>query len=268
MYDTHCHPYLAREKNSETITQDFFDGWGTDLNSIAVDLPSSQTCVDLAKKYSWVHATIGIHPTYCQNYKHDLPATIQKLRSLYQDNSNYIVAIWECGLDYYWLEDISTKTGMPPADIRSLQKDFFIAQIQLARELSLPIVIHNRESGADIFEVLRQQDFKNFVFHCFSENLEFAQALLEFAPECKLGFWGITTFKNAHSIQKVASEIPLKNILIETDSPYLTPSPYRGKQENEPLYVKYVLEKIIDLRSESPTEVEESIMRNSKEFFV
>jgi TatD DNase family protein len=97
----------------------------------------------------------------------------------------------------------------------------------LAKKFNLPIVIHNREAKDDILEILKQEDFKDFIFHCYSEDLDFALKLLEFSPNCKIGFSGVVTFKNAKEIQETAKNIPLKNILAETDSPFLTPVPYR-----------------------------------------
>jgi len=150
---------------------------------------------------------------------------------------------------------------------KKLQKLFFKAQIELAKKYNLPVIIHNRESKDDVLEILQETNFKNFIFHCYSENLEYAQKLLEFSPNCKISFSGIVTFKNALDIQKTAKNIPLKNILVETDSPYLTPTPLRWKEENEPSYTKYVLEKIIELREESPEEIKKTIFENSLEMF-
>jgi TatD DNase family protein len=150
---------------------------------------------------------------------------------------------------------------------KDLQKIFFKAQIELAKKYNLPIIIHNREAKDDVFEVLVETNFKNFIFHCYSEDLEYAKKLLEFAPESMISFSGIVTFKNAKEVQETAKNIPLKNILVETDSPYLTPTPFRGKEENEPAFTKYVLEKIIELREESAKEIEKQVFENSKNIF-
>ncbi|MDR1987895.1 MAG: TatD family hydrolase [Candidatus Peribacteria bacterium] len=147
------------------------------------------------------------------------------------------------------------------------QKEFFIAQINLAKKLNLPLIIHNREAKEDVFEILKQQNFKNFIFHCYSENLDFANKLLEFSPNCKISFSGIVTFKNAYETQETAKKIPLKNIIAETDSPYLTPVPYRGKEENEPIFTKFVIEEIARLRNENLEFVASEILKNSKEVF-
>lgn len=267
MYDTHCHPYLAKEKSQDNILENFFNGGGLYLNTIGVDIPTNTTCVELAKKYPWVHATVGIHPTYTLNYREEINETIQELKKQYTENKEHIVAIGEAWLDYYWLDTLSEKYGVSTEQIVTIQKVFFIAQIRLSQEVWLPLVIHNRESSSDIFEILKQENCTNFVFHCFSEDLVFAKKLLDFSPECKLGFWGVTTFKSAKATMEVLANIPLKNIILETDSPYLTPTPYRWKTENEPLYVKYILDKVAELREESYQEIQEQILKNSCDFF-
>jgi len=163
---------------------------------------------------------------------------------------------------------MSSKYSLKKEKIKEFQKVFFREQIRLAKKLSLPLIIHNREASEDVLQILKEEDFKNFVFHCFTENLDFAQRLLMFAPDCKLGFGGVMTFKNAGNVREVVKNIPLKNMVIETDAPYLTPVPYRGKEENEPLYIKYVLGCICDIRGENPEEIEKIIFENSKDFFL
>ncbi len=149
---------------------------------------------------------------------------------------------------------------------KKLQKQFFIAQIELARKLDLPVIIHNREAKDDILNILKETDFKNFIMHCFSENLDFANACLDFSPNAMISFSWILTFNSTKEIQETASKIPLKNILIETDSPYLTPTPFRW-QENYPSYVQYVFEKLCSLRTESKEEIEKQVWENSLEIF-
>lgn len=268
LYDTHCHPYLAQKKSQDQVLENFFwSGW-VYLNSIWCDIDSSIASIELAKKYLWAHASIWIHPTHVLKYSEKVSETISKLKSLYGRSSGHVVAIGESWLDYYWLKSLAEESGLKEEQIISLQKKFFMAQIDLAKELKLPLVIHNREASKDIFQILSDSWFQNFVFHCYSEDLDFALKLIELAPNCKLWFWWVLTFKNALKVQEVAQSIPLKNIIIETDSPYLTPAPYRGKQENEPILVKYVLEKLIELRSESPKEIREIVFENSVKFFI
>ena len=267
IYDTHCHPYLSRDKSQEEILENFFWWNGIYLNSIGVDLETSELSISLAKSHTGVYASIGIHPTHCLDYNGKLDETIEKLKKMYFENQDEVVAIWEAWLDYYWLKSLSERYKLSEEEIISLQKNFFKAQIDLARELSVPLIIHNRESADDVMSILQEKDFHNFVFHCYSEDYDYAKRLIEFAPECKLGFGGVVSFKNAQKTQDAAKNIPLENIIIETDSPYLTPVPHRGKSENEPIYCEYVLSTIIDLREESPEEIRTQIFKNSKTFF-
>ena len=255
LYDTHCHPNLAKNKSSEKIINNFLEenpeGF---LNVIWTDLEKSKQVIELTNKFDKVYCSVWIHP--CDVYELYLGKTINSLEKLYLENKNKIVAIWECWLDYYWEKEKIKE-----------QKLFFKAQIELAKKYNLPVIIHNREAKNDVLEILKETNFKNFIFHCYSENLEYAQKLLDFAPDCKISFSGIVTFKNAKEIQETAKNIPLKNILVETDSPYLTPTPFRWKEENEPIFTKYVLDKIIELREESSEKIKKTIFENSLKIF-
>ncbi|MDP2090034.1 MAG: TatD family hydrolase [Candidatus Gracilibacteria bacterium] len=282
IFDTHCHPHLNHIKNTDETIRNFFENGGIYMTVIGTDLNKNKKALEIANKYDGVFASIGIHP--CDIDGLVIEKTINEMRKVYLENKGKIVAIGECGLDYYWMEKelkphscpkdtpsakfsspFQEKEATEKMDILKRQQElFFIAQIELARELSLPIIIHNRESKNDVLKILQKTDFKNFIFHCYSEDLEYAQKLIEFSPNCKISFSGIVTFKNAHDIQETAKNIPLKNILAETDSPYLTPTPFRGREENEALYTKYVIEKISELRG---TDCSEEIFQNSMEIF-
>jgi len=268
LYDTHSHPYLAKELSQNDILESFFNKWWKYLNSIWCDIESSKISINLAKQYAWVYASIGIHPTHCADYlQQDISQVMHSLETLYQENSQYIIAIGEIWLDYYWLESLWEKYNISEDELKDLQKKYFIAQMQLAQKLDLPIIIHNRSSREDVFQILKDTNCKNFVFHCFSEDINYAQKLIDFAPNCMLGFGWVVTFKNALQTQEVVQSIDLKHIMIETDSPYLTPAPFRWKRENEPILVKEVLSKIIDLRSEKSETIRQQIFQNSKDFF-
>lgn len=267
MYDTHCHPYLQKNKKISEIFLNFKKSSGFFLNSIWVDIETSIKSIELSKQNDFVYATVWIHPCDILKYKDDLKWTIKKLEELYIENEKNIVAIWECWLDYHWLESMTKNSWLKKEDIKKIQKDFFEAQVKLAKKLWLCLVIHNRNSKEDILEILEKLDFKEFIFHCYSEDLDYARRLISFSPNCKISFSGIVTFKNAISIQETAKSIPLENIIIETDSPYLTPTPLRWKEENEPSFTKYVLEKIIEFRDESREQIEVQILKNSLEIF-
>lgn len=261
-FDTHCHPYLSKLKSENDVLESIQKQNNQYITSVWVDLETSKRCYEIAKKYDFAYASVWIHPCDIWKYK-NLDETIKELEKLAKNNK--VVAIWECWLDYYRLPP-KTESEKSIEEIKSLQKQFFIAQIELAKKLNLPVIIHNREAKDDILEILKSTDCKNFIMHCFSENLDFANACLDFAPKCMISFSWILTFNSAKDIQETASKIPLKNILIETDSPYLTPTPFRW-QENYPNYVQYVFEKLCILRNESREEVEKQVWDNSLKMF-
>ena len=269
IFDTHCHPHLNKEKNKDKVISDFFEKWGKYMTIIWTNPSTNKTVIESANKNKWVYCSVWIHP--CDIYNLDLEKTILELENHILKNKEKIVAIWECWLDYYWLykdEETNKLDEKFKNKIiewkKNLQKLFFKAQILLAKEYNLPIIIHNRNSKDDVFKILKELDFKNFIFHCYSENLEYAEKLINFSPNCKISFSGIVTFKNAKEVQEVAKNIDIKHILAETDSPYLTPTPLRWKEENEPLYTKYVIEKIEELRWEK---CDEKIFNNSLNVF-
>jgi len=269
MFDTHCHPHLAKEKNEEIVISNFFESGWKYMTIIWTNPVTNNKSIELSKKYNWVYCSVWIHP--CDIYELDLEKTIIELENHILKNKENIIAIWECWLDYYWLykdEKINKLDEKLKNKIidwkKNLQKLFFKAQILLAKEYNLPVIIHNRDSKDDVFEILKELDFKNFIFHCYSENLDYANKLIKFSPNCKISFSGIVTFKNAKEVQETAKNIDIKHILAETDSPYLTPTPLRWKEENEPLYTKYVIGKIEELRWE---QCSEQIFNNSLGIF-
>ncbi len=278
--DTHCHPYLAKKKSQTQQFDNFFAWWGKALISIATDTHDSEKCIAFSKIHSQIYASVGIHPCSVEFDAESLPYFIENLKSkkdleqivgiieeYYKKYPDKIVAIGECWLDYYWIEDIARKNNTEIDLLKELQKYYFRAQIRLAKKLSIPFIIHNRDSWEDVWEILCQENYGNFVLHSFTEDYDYALKCLKKFPDAKISFSGIVTFKNAKDIQKAATKIPLKNIMIETDSPYLTPEPLRWKEENEPLFVKHVLDTLIDLRDEPSEEVSLQIYKNSLDFF-
>ncbi len=269
IFDTHCHPYLNKKKDWEqTISNFFSNGWKY-INIIGTNLKTSKKALDLSQKYDWVYASLWIHP--CDIVDLDLETTMKELESLYLDNKDKIVAIWECWLDYYRLErdekinKMDTEHRQKAINLKKdFQKIFFKAHILLAKEYNLPVIIHNRESKDDVLEILKETWYKNFIFHCYSEDLEYAKKLIEFSPECKISFSWIVTFSNAKDVQDTAKNIDIKHILAETDAPYLTPTPYRWKEENEPYFTRYVVDQISELRWE---DCSNQILNNSIEIF-
>lgn len=128
-------------------------------------------------------------------------------------------------------------------------------------------MIHSRESNEEVYEILAQEQAQNYVFHCYSGDWTLAQKILRQNPHAMFGFGGVLTFKKSLELQEVARNLPLANILLETDAPFLTPDPLRGKEENEPIFTRYVLKKLQELRDESPEDIEKAVYENGKRFF-
>lgn len=210
---------------------------------------SSAAAVALAAKYPHVYAAVGIHPENCGDF---VPSHLDDIRAL--AGADKVVAIGEIGLDYYWPEN-------PPKD---LQKEVFRAHLSLAQELGLPVIVHDRDAHADALAIVRAFPAVRGVFHCFAGSVEMGRELVEMG--WMLSFNGALTFKNARKAPEVVAAIPLERLMIETDAPYLTPVPYRGRR-NDSGYVGLVAEKIALLKGLTPQEVEEATWQNGKRFF-
>lgn len=265
LFDSHCHPYLSKEKQESEILHTI-DSTKNPLyiTSVWVDIPSSLHNQKLAQQFPFVIASAGIHPCHSLHYSDTRESTLQELESIIKAWN--ILAIGECWLDYYRLPPHLEQTERTKNEIIEIQKEFFSKQIELAKKYNFPLIIHNRESKDDILGILKEHDVKNFVFHCYSEDLWFAREILSYAPKAMISFSWIVTFNSAQNVQETAKNIPLENIMIETDSPYLAPTPYRW-QENYSRYLQKILEKIQFLRKEPPQDIEEIIFQNSLRFF-
>ena len=196
-----------------------------------------------------VYSMIGIYPTEAKTYNKEVEDKMIE----YAKNSK-VVAVGEIGLDYYWDKSFV-----------DLQKEVFIKQIELANGLNLPIVVHDREAHKDTFDILKQYNKSSKVLlHCFSGSVEFMRECIK--EGCYIALGGVVTFKNAIKAKDVAKAVPLEKLVLETDSPYLTPVPYRGK-ENKPGYVRFVAEEIANLRNIPVDEIIDITTRNAEEFF-
>ena len=210
---------------------------------------TSRQAVALAEQFAHVYAAVGIHPENCGDFT---DSDIDILRQLAQHEK--VVAIGEIGLDYYWAENPS----------REWQQKVLRAQLALAEELSLPVIIHDRDAHADTLAIVKEFPQVRGVFHCYSGSVEDARTLLKMG--WMLSFNGAITFKNARKAPEVIAEVPMERIMIETDSPYLTPVPYRGKR-NDSGYVHLVAEKIAEIKGLTAVEVEDVTFENGKRFF-
>ena len=239
LFDTHAHYDDERfDEDREALLNAMPEkGVGLIVNP-GCDLASSRTAVDMAQKYDFLYAAVGIHPENCGDFA---PAMMDGLRALAK--APKVVAIGEIGLDYYWAEN-------PP---RELQQQVLRSQLALARELRLPVIFHDRDAHGDSLAIVKEFPDVTGVFHCFSGSPEMAQELLGMG--WYLGFDGPVTYKNARRAPEVAAVTPLDRMLIETDSPYMTPVPYRG-QRNDSSYVRLVAEKLAEWKDIAPEELE------------
>ena len=207
----------------------------------------------LQKEYpNYCYGVYGIHPEFASS------TNFTEVEEEIIKRKNIIKAIGEIGLDYHYPINEPEKNN---------QKDIFISQICLAKKLNLPIVIHSRDADKDTFDILCQyaQDMKVYL-HCYSGSYEMAKEYIKKIPNIHFGVGGIVTFKNAKKLVEVVEKIDLKYFLTETDAPYLTPVPFRGKQ-NEPSYLIYVINKISELKNMNEVKVEEILFENAREFF-
>ena len=250
LFDTHAHLDDERfdEDREQIIEQIKQDGISLIVNPGA-DMKSSRAAIKLAEKYDFIYAAVGIHP---HDVKDITEADLIELEQMAKHEK--VVAIGEIGLDYYY-------DNSP----RELQMEYFIKQIELANKLSLPIIIHSRDASMETYEILKEHKKDiGCVLHCFSQSLEMAELYLKIG--CHLSFAGPLTFKKSSKLKEVARNIPLDKIFIETDSPYLTPEPYRGRR-NDPSKVRYVAEELSKLRAISVDKIAEITMNNAIEFF-
>ena len=213
------------------------------------DLPSSRKAVSYAAEYPHVYAAVGIHPENCGDFT---PADIDAQRQLAQQPK--VVAIGEIGLDYYWEQN-------PP---RPFQQQVLRAQLALARDLRLPVIFHDRDAHGDSLSIVREFPEVTGVFHCFSGSPEMAKELLDMG--WYLGFDGPVTYKNARRAPEAAAVTPLDRMLIETDSPYMTPVPYRG-QRNDSSYVRLVAEKLAEWKNVPVELLAHATLENGKRLF-
>ena len=246
--DTHTHIY---DKQFEDDFDDVMKRIEDELEgivSIGFDLESSLKSLELANRYSFVNAVIGVHPVDIKKYNDKVEKELERLAL----TEKKVVAIGEIGLDYHWMED--------PKDV---QIAGFRKQMELAERVKKPVVIHTREALQDTLDVLK--DYKNVggILHCYPGSLEAAKPFLDMYY---LGIGGTLTFKNNKKTKELVKELPLEKIVLETDCPYLTPVPFRGKR-NEPVYTKYVAEEVARIKEISVEQVIKVTTENAKKIY-
>ncbi|MDY3619092.1 TatD family hydrolase [Agathobaculum sp.] len=252
LFDTHAHYDDNRfdSDRDELLSSMPANNVGLILNP-AVDLESSRTVVSYAQKYPFLYAAVGIHPEdWNKNWKNDL-LVIKELAQ----NEHKVRAIGEIGLDYYWEKD---------PEGRAVQQEVFRAQMALAEELLLPVIVHDRDAHADCLTITKEFSHVRGVYHCFAGSVEMARELLELGYY--LSFTGVITFKNAKRALDVIREAPLERLMVETDAPYMAPEPYRGRR-NSSLYVYRMAEAIAEVKGVAVSEVERITTENGKRLF-
>jgi len=253
LIDTHCHLDMKQYENDlEDVISRAVNRNVISILTIGIDESSSRKAVKLAFRFDSVFAAVGVHPHEADNLGH---STLEKIGCLVDDNRSLVLGYGEIGLDYF-------KCYSSPEN----QRKQFRNQLALAKELGLPIIIHDRDAHEDTLSILKQESpfDSGGVMHCFSGNYAFAEKILDLGLHISIP--GIVTFKKSTELQEVARMIPLSSLLLETDGPFLAPEPWRGKR-NEPSYVAYTAEKVAGLRNMDINELARITTRNSIELF-
>lgn len=249
-FDTHVHLNSEQYENVEEIIKNALDNNVNKMVVVGYDLKSSLKAIEIASKYSFVYAAIGMHPSEIKKMEKD---DLNKIEELLINKK--VVAIGEIGLDYHWDKDNKEE-----------QKEVFIKQIKWANKYNLPIIIHSRDAAEDTYNILKENKnyYKKGIMHCYSYSLEIAKEFIKL--NFMLAFGGTLTFLNSKQNKEVVKEIALKYLLTETDAPYLTPHPYRG-QRNEPKYIPLIVEEISKIKEKNKEEVSQILYNNACDFF-
>ena len=250
IFDTHAHYDDTQfDSDREELLTSMPELGVTTIVNVSSTLKSCEKCVELARKYPYVYAAVGVHPDEVGALNEETFAGMEALLG-----HDKVVAVGEIGLDYYW-----------DNESHEVQKKWFVRQLELARRHHLPIIIHSREAAADTMEIMKAHaQGLDGVIHCYSYSREQAEEYV------KMGFYigigGVLTFKNAKKLKEVAAAIPLERIVLETDCPYLAPEPFRGKR-NQSSYIRYVAEKLAEIKGITAEEVIAVTEENAKKMY-
>ena len=247
IFDTHAHyDDKAFDSDRDELLSKLFSERVAYIVNQGTDLNLSKYSIALAEKYENMYCAVGIHP---ENITETSLEDIEKIKSL--SSHSKVVAIGEIGLDYYW--DIPKEP----------QKLIFEKQLVLAKELDMPVTVHDREAHGDVFELIRKYRPQG-IMHCFSGSVEMAREIVKLGMY--IGIGGVVTFRNARKTIEVVSDIPLERIVLETDCPYLCPEPYRGKR-NDSGMIQLIAEKVAEIKGISVEEVLKATLHNGKEIY-
>lgn len=247
--ETHIHLNHQQYDDIDQVIQRATEAGITHMLDIGCEPHTLDLSIAISNQYQNVKSSIGLHPVDVSMRTDELITKIETLAT----NNSQVIAIGEIGLDYHWYPEQKEE-----------QKKLLHEQMKIAEKLALPVVIHSRDAYEDCFEILSQYPTVTGVIHSFSDNYDMAKKFVDLGYY--IGIGGPVTFKNGHNQKEVVSNIDLNKLVIETDGPYLTPTPHRGKR-NEPAYLTFILDEIISLREEDAKTVEETIYNNSFQLF-
>ena len=253
IFETHAH-YDDEQFDSgrEALLASLPDCGIKRVVNVGASIASTRNSVELAEKYDFIYATVGVHPSEIEELNEERLEWLRELTKLKK-----VVAVGEIGLDYYWDKE---------PEVQERQRYWFKRQMELAKEAKLPIVVHSRDAAADTLQVMKEAHAEEIpgVIHCYSYSPEIAQEFIKMGYY--IGVGGVVTFKNAKKLKETVEQIPLERILLETDCPYMAPEPYRGKR-NDSRYIPYIVEKIAELKRISIEEVEQITWQNATKLY-
>ncbi|MFI3172245.1 MAG: TatD family hydrolase [Eubacteriales bacterium] len=250
IFETHAHydDEQFEEDRDELLASLVDRGIETVIN-IGASIKGCRASIELANKYEHVYAAVGIHPDEVGSLNEETYSWLKK-----QFHNEKIVAVGEIGLDYYW-----------DNESHEVQKKWFVEQLKLAKEIKLPVVIHSREATEDTLTIMKEYGRElRGVIHCFSGSVEVAREYVKMGYY--LGIGGVVTFKNAKKLKEVVADTPIENLVLETDCPYLAPTPHRGKR-NDSTYLEYVAKEIAEIKGITYEEVVSITRKNGKDLY-
>ncbi|KGM95105.1 hydrolase TatD [Clostridium novyi A str. 4552] len=247
IFDSHAHyDDESFNEDRENVIKEIRKNGVINVLNCGASMEGARDSFKLANKYDFFYAAVGIHP---ENAYELTDENYEEIKEMTKNPK--VRAIGEIGLDYYWDEN-------PPHE---KQKEVFRKQMELAKKLEMPVIIHDRDAHGDTLEIMKEFPEVKGVVHCFSGSVEFARECLKLGYY--IGFTGVITFKNSKKVVEVAKEVPIDRILVETDAPYMAPTPNRGKR-NRSDYIKFIIEKIAEIKELSVDEVSDITIENAK----
>ena len=253
IFETHAHYDDERfDEDRDILIEKLFQKNICNIINVGASIESTKTTIALAKKYENMYAAAGVHPSDIAGLNEETLAWLKE-----QTKDPKVIAVGEIGLDYYWDKE---------EDVQKAQRYWFAQQMGLARESQLPVIIHSRDAAEDTMRVMKEVHAEEIpgVIHCYSYSPEMAKEFIKMGYY--IGVGGVVTFKNSKKLKEIVEEIPLESIVLETDCPYLAPTPFRGKR-NSSLYLPYVVEAIAELKGISAEQVIEQTEKNARDLY-